>query len=231
MTFVSGQRLTIEQPLSEKIQIIQNSVLLGGTGSIGLNQRFAETLERCWIEQWFQNKSVIDIGRMLSQKAQEDFSQTGVQMGQYGALVAVPCRHQAELIEFAINDFQPEVKTKDNWYVSIGSGQPVADPLLGFMRRVFWIDNPPNLQEAVFATTMVLKLGCEMAPLGVAEPIQIATLGPGKQGKLNVQRLSQDALSEHIQNVKGAIEHFRMFSEFYREFDTKVPKHPEAPSS
>ena len=220
VTFTSDQYLTIEQPSRQKIGVIDNHIIVAGAGEVGLGQRFADIVKQCWEKKGFQGKSVIDVGRMLSRSAVQDFSQTGIKPGNYGALTAVPCNGSAELIEFAIHNFQPEVKTRDTWYVSMGSGQPVADPLLGFMRRAFWGDEPPNRQEAVFAVTMVLELGCEMAPTGVAKPIQIAMLGPDRKGKLFARRLTQEELLEHEGNVKGAIEHFRKYRDVLRGTNT-----------
>ena len=228
VTFTSGQHLTIEQPLRQKIEVIDDHVIVTGTGEAGLGQRFSDIVKQHWEKKSFQGKSVIDVGRMLSGSAVKDFSQTGVKPGGYGALTAVPFQGRAELIEFTLCNFQPEVKTRDSWYVSMGSGQLVADPLLGFMRRVFWGDDPPNRQEAVFAVTMVLELGCEMAPTGVAKPIQIAMLGPGKKGKLFARRLTKEELLEHEGNVKGAIEHFRKYRDVLRGTNT-TQQLPPAP--
>ena len=232
VTFGSGQNHTIEQPLQQKIDIIQNQIIIAGTGQLGLGQRFADVTEQHWKNRDFQEKSVIDVGRMLARSAIQDFFATGIKTGNYGALVAVSCRHKAELIEFAVNDFQPEVKTGDIWYASMGSGQPVADPLLGFMRKTFWGDSPPSRQDGVFAVTMVLKLGCEMAPTGVAEPIQIAVLGPNPndKGKLHAFRLTKEELLEHEGNVESAIKYFSKYKEMLHE--TPSPKElPPAPSS
>ena len=118
-----------------------------------------------------------------------------------------------ELIEFAVNDFQPEVKTSDYWYASMGSGQAVADPLLGFIRHTFWGDLPPSRQDGVFAATMVLKLGCQMAPMGVAPPIQMAVLRRDGKGNLKVRRVEEEELLEHEANVDSAIEYFRGYQD------------------
>ena len=232
MTFASDQVLTIEQPLRQKIEIIDCKVIVAGTGEVGLGQRFTDVVKASWYNKYFQDKSVIDIGRMLSKSAIDDFSQTRVQLGSYGALTAVPCRGSAELIEFRSHNFQPEVKTGDVWYVSMGSGQLVADPLLGFMRKTFWGDDPPNRQEAVFAAAMVLELGCEMAPTGVSKPIQIATLGPDKKGHPLARRLTQEELLEHEGNVKGAIEHFGKYQDVLRGINTtqQLPTAPVEPT-
>ena len=232
VTFGSGQHQTIEQPLQQKIDIIQNQIIVAGTGQVGLGQRFVDVTEQHWKNKDLQEKSVIDVGRMLARSAIQDFFATGIKTVNYGALVAVPCKYKAELIEFAVNDFQPEVKTRDIWYASMGSGQLVADPLLGFIRKTFWGDSPPSRQDGVFAVTMVLKLGCEMAPTGVAEPIQIAVLSPDpkNKGKLSAFRLTKEELLEHEGNVKSAIEYFSKYRESFHK--TSTPKElPSAPPS
>ena len=168
---------------------------------------------------------------MLAELATQDFGRTAAPQGSYGALVAVPFAKSAELIEFALADFQPDVKTDDVWYASMGAGQAVADPLLGFMRRVFWGDKPPSHREGVFAVTMVLKLGCEMAPAGVAEPIQIAVLGPGNKGRLSARRLADDELSEHLENVESAIKHFAEYRDLLQGFGEEPLTPPPTPSN
>ena len=174
---------------------------------------------------------MIDIGRLLSQSALNDFAATGAQTGLYGALVAVSCADKAELIEFSPTTFQPELKTDDYWYVSMGSGQSVADPLLGFVRATFWQDDPPRRQDGVFAATMVLKLACDMAPFGVAAPIQMAELSRDKKGKLKARELAKEELSEHEENVGAAIEHFSKYRDILQDNDTSAKAFPKAPST
>lgn len=228
MTFVAGPNMnTIEQPLRKKIDV-QDNFIVTGTGGGGLGQRFVDTVKKCCNDGLLQ-KSAIDVGRHLSQKAIADFAQTNVQSGSYGALVAASCAMKAELIEFGIIDFQPEVKDKDNWYVSMGSGQPVADPLLGLVRKTFWGDTPPNLQDGIFAATMVLKLGCEMTPAGVSAPIQMAILNKKKKdgkGRPCARRIIDDELAEHEASVDSAIEYFRKYREELSSAVTALPTRP-----
>ncbi len=232
MTFgPSAQQPTIEQPFHEKIAIVSGHIIVAGTGEIGLGQRFTDVAERLWREKAFQGKSAIDIGRLLAKGAVEDFSATQVKQGSYGALVAVPSNRTAELIEFSLSHFQPEIKTQANWYVSMGSGQAVADPLLGFVRSTFWGNEPPSRQEGIFAVTMVLKLACEMAPFGVAEPIQMALLSPQVKGPPSAFKLTEEELLEHMGNVEGAIDHFKKYRGLLRGTDGAVLTPPVAPSS
>lgn len=55
----------------------------------------------------------------------------------FGALLAFPCNHIPHLCEFEVGTLQPELKTNKLWYVSMGSGQTIADPFLALMREVF----------------------------------------------------------------------------------------------
>ncbi len=229
MTFTSGQHATIAQPFLQKIEIIRDRIIVAGTGAIGLGQRVATVIGGLWDKRRFQGNSAVYVGRIMAEFTINDFVQTKVPPGNYGAFVAVPLGGRAELIEFALTDFQPEVKTKDNWYASMGSGQPVADPLLGFMRKTFWGNKPPSRQDGVFAVTMVLKLGCAMAPTGVAEPIQIATLSEEKEGKLSARRLTTEELLEHQGNVDDALSYFGQYQDVLHGTDKPAQELPKAP--
>ena len=231
MTLVSGQRHTIEQPLRRKIDIVQDDVIVAGTGAVGLGQRFIAILERFWKEPRNREANAVETGRQLAKAAVHDFAETGAKQGTYGALVALPCKGNMELIEFAISDFQPEVKTDDYWYASMGSGQAVADPLLGFIRHTFWGDSPPSRQDGVFAATMVLKLGCQMAPMGVAPPIQMAVLRKDDQGNLKVRRVEEEELLEHEDNVDSAIEYFRGYQEALHRPESSSDELPPLPGA
>jgi phosphopantetheinyl transferase len=115
----------------------------------------------------------------------------------------------------------------------MGSGQTLADPLLGFIRTTFWENNaPPSHQEGIFAAAMVLKQSIAMATGGIAEPIQMAVLR-SRKGQLQAHRLGKDELSEHEQSVDDAIEHFREYREKLRgkDTETKVIEPPIPPSS
>jgi len=231
MTFgPSVDRQTIAQPLREKISVFRESVIVAGTGEVGLGQRFSHVVETEVTprtgKQSLGGMNAVKVGELLSKSAIENFKDTFVSPGNYGALVALACRNKPTLIEFSPASFQPEVKDKDCWYVSMGSGQLVADPLLGFMRRVFWGDAPPNRQEGIFAAAMVLTLGCEMAPMGVSAPIQIAVLEKDSRSKWCVNRLEQDQLDGHLASVESAIQHFRGYREILFDEDKTAPKVP-----
>lgn len=142
-TFVHGQYRTIEQPI-DKIDVIACHVIVAGTGSIGLGQRFCSILRDLWNDKKFTN-SEIHVAKLLSRKFLEDLNYTFLKPGQYGALVAFPVQQKICLCEFDVQYFQPELKNERLWYVSMGSAQPIMDPFLGFIREIFWQGGPLTL--------------------------------------------------------------------------------------
>jgi 20S proteasome alpha/beta subunit len=210
-TFAAGQIRTIEQT-TKKIEIIDGKIIVAGTGQIGLGQRFCNQVEQGWKDGVFKALGAIPMATKICGLAGADFASTQAPMGQYGALVAFPADHKLHLCEFATSDFQPELKTENIWYASMGSGQLIADPFLGFMRNVFWSDGMPTLQDGIFIATWTLQHAIEVNAGGVNGPIQLAILKNEKIGPV-ARMLTQDEMNEHQQNVSGAMTHLRQYKE------------------
>ena len=237
-TFVTGHTPTIEQKC-KKIEIIGDQVILAGTGTIGLGQRFKEILSNYWSKNEGGGKTPITIARELAHRAIVDFSSTGVGSGvigpsgplrgQYGALLAFPAEGRFHLVEFQVQDFQPELKTADLCFVSMGSGQNITDPFLGLMRRVFWADpkdSPPNLNEGTFIVTWTLNHVIELNPGGIAGPPQIAVFDSAKR---KARLLSDAEIQEHLGNAQGAEKYLGAYKNVLQEGGRE--KIPPAPSS
>jgi hypothetical protein len=94
----------------------------------------------------------------------------------------------------------PEQATENLPFVAIGSGQPLADPFLSFLRRIFWPTRLPTLAEGVLATLWCLRQAIDTNAGGVADPIQIFALD--SSGK--VKELEEIELGEHYQAIEGA---------------------------
>ena len=120
----------------------------------------------------------VEICRHLSSLAIADFRSTEAPRDGYGALIAFHSNKESHLCEFTWNGFQPELKTKDIWYVSMGSGQNIADPFLGFIRSVFWKGGLPKYQDAIFAVAWTLQHVINLNTGGIQGPAQIAVLNP-----------------------------------------------------
>jgi len=128
-TFGQGPHFrTMEQP-TEKLDVIAESIIVAGTGEIGMNQRFCKIVSDTWGAKQFKG-SEIDVTKLLATLAIKDFQSTFIQPGNYGALIAFPVHHKPFLCEFALSNFQPELKTGRLWYASMGSAQSITDPFL-----------------------------------------------------------------------------------------------------
>jgi hypothetical protein len=85
-------------------------------------------------------------------------------------LVALVARDEPQLIQFDC-ECCPEVIIRDLPFVSIGSGQMIADPFLAFLKRIFWKERLPSVSEGIFTVVWTLKHALETAPGGIAPPI------------------------------------------------------------
>ena len=200
-TFVHGLAPTIEQA-TEKLVIIGDSVIIAGTGYVGHGQRFCEIVRTAWRDRRFQGDPFA-VTAYLTRTAIENLASTHANLGRYAALVAFPCEQRPYLCEFQLADFQPELKTLNLWYVSMGSSQPITDPFLAFIRNVYWGGGPPSVYDAVFAITWTLDHAIEVNPGGVNGPVRIAVL-ERVRGRFHARLLAQEELEEHRQNIDAA---------------------------
>ena len=207
-TFTSGQQRTIEQQ-TEKLDIVADRIVIAGTGSVGLGQRFSAIVERAWKDQGFSAQATrIEIGKALSRTAIEDFKSTYALQGTFGALLAFPVGNSPVLCEFDTQDFQPEVKTPQVWYCSMGSTQPITDPFLALMREIFWSAGQPSVDEATFAVTWALDHAIAVNPGGVNGPARIAVL-KREVGQFRARLLDGADLEEHRGLIEEAKDRLR----------------------
>lgn len=229
-TFGVGNFRTVEQKTA-KIEIIADKVIVAGTGEIGLGQRFVNIVEQGWHNNIFSNQPVHACAGVC-QATVGNFQQTGLHLPNigYGALVAFPHGETPNLCEFAVGNFQPELKTDRLWYVSMGSGQAIADPFLALMRSVFWKDQPPTRQDGIFAVTWALLHAIDCNPGGIGEPLQIAVLAR-ESGQLKARLLTEEELKEHRENVEGVSAYLSDYTKQLSGQAEGVPSPPQAPSA
>lgn len=197
-----------------KISIIDDALIVAGTGQLGLGQRFEFELDMFWRMAKPGNAlaNQVEISTEITRRTLLNFQNTGAPPGQYGALLAFPASNAARLCEFAVTDFQPQLKSERLWYASMGSGQSLADPYLRLMRHVFWRNGPPTLQSGKFATMWVMHHAIIAAPGRIAPPIDMAVLEMTSAGPV-ARMLTSEELEEHNQAVLASTEHLREFEE------------------
>ena len=226
VTFASGQHRTIEQP-TEKLGIVGDSVIIAGTGQVGLGQRFTDVVQNAWEAKVFSNPTpALHKAKTLCKYACEDFAYTSTRSGSYGALVAFVADNRAQLCEFSLNDFQSELKTEQLWYCSMGSTQSITDSFLALLRDILWTEGPPSLTDAVFAATWTLDHAVAVNPGGVNAPVRIARLCHGPDGQFKGEILEDSELQEHRQNVDGAKRCLLDYCKGLHTADTETPKVP-----
>jgi 20S proteasome alpha/beta subunit len=204
---------TIEQR-AQKIFIVEDKIIIAGTGEVGLGQRFTAAIREAYKNKVFLNvTSGEDFAKKLCVVGLKDFQETGIGPGAFGAMVAFPIKSEVFLCELAITNFQPELKVTGTWFCSMGSGQQITDPFLGFLKRVFFppgtegsFDGPlPNLKEAMFLVTWALANVIELNPGGINGPPQMAVLSKDKDPK--ALYVHPDDLEEDQNFVKAAEKH------------------------
>lgn len=197
-----GQYPLIEQT-AKKIDLIEEKIIVAGTGQVGLGQRFKHIVENCNKSAAFERQHHIDVGKRLSQTAIQDFASTNATKSQFGALVAFCSKNKTHLCELSITDFQPEFKeTSGLWYVAMGSGQALAEPFLAFLRDVFWSTDLPSIQDGIFAAYWTLAHTIQLNAGGINGPINIATLRC-TDGKIQAKIFAEEELAEHKDNISA----------------------------
>jgi 20S proteasome alpha/beta subunit len=234
VSFTYGNRPLIEQQ-ARKIQIINNRYILAGTGAVGMGQRFGHELEQFVSSSTNRNLPATEFCRMLAQKALVNFQSTvGNTPSGYGSLLAFASPHQGKdklhLCEFEHNSIQPELKSDSIWYVSMGGGQVLTDPFLGFIRKLFWQDGKPHLEEGVFATYWCLQHAVDLNAGGINAPIDIAVLKFGADGKPNARVMDAEEMVPIRDNVKELEKYISEFKKLPSlPSDKTIPKLDPSP--
>jgi hypothetical protein len=175
-----GLQPLLSLPFDSKIQIFGN-VIVATTGAVGLSQRLSAHIEEAIAGGVFNGQKRRECITNISRRVLTDFGNSLVQnhpqrgLG-FGALIATVHGNAPFLAEYATTDFQPEIKEGNLFFVSMGSGQMLADPFLAFVSRVLWKSQMPTVADGKFGVYWVLKHAITLAPGGVGGPSVIATL-------------------------------------------------------
>ena len=213
---VMGQR-TIRQTHQKKLSILKSRIIVGVSGSVGLGQRYEGVVEQLWDQKAFSGQKPWEAMTLLRENFWKhqafELNAANVSKGVHGpgpgfasattaVIVALPLSSTPHLFQFD-QQGAPEEMTEQLPFASIGSGQPNADPFLAFLRRLLWPDTLPTLQQGVMTALWTLDHCIEVSPGGIADPVQVVTLGQGSGG-LQAKELSEEELNEHREAIKGA---------------------------
>jgi hypothetical protein len=231
---------TVQQPV-KKLTSIADAAIVGVSGPVGLGRIFVGTIDQLWSNRAFSNKqpheAMTVIRDNLWPHVEKHFRAANIAAPVLGAavatqntlsqsVVAIPIAKRACLFQFD-QQCGPEQATVDLPFVAIGSGQPLADPFLAFLRRIFWPGRLPTLAEGIFSAFWTLDQAIKIHPGGVAEPIQIMTLTPDHD-RWKVSELLDEDFQEHREAIQTVEDRIRTFRDAMAEpLGADIPPTPE----
>ena len=211
-TFGTGQIATIGQQSAKKVHRLADKIAFAGTGAVGIAQLIGDRIATGWAQGHFKNiptkdglmqKLGVAIGETVG-----PYLQTAAIARQIGVapdasicktLLAIDHKGEPCLFQFDYNG-APERATAQLPFVALGSGQPIADPFLAFLRRLIWADSQPTVAEGRLVASWTIDHVCKTNPGGIGGAVQMMVLLKGS----NVVELSDIEAEEHKQQAAGA---------------------------
>lgn len=204
-TVSMGSMKIMELGPVNKIEIIEGKCISATTGSVGLAQRFNNILNEKVVGAPPVSQAIKHVTE-ISNLAIKNFAQTppfnrnpDIGWG-FGALYAFVSDNEYHLVEFDQINFHPEFK-KDLPIVSMGCGQYIADPFLGFIWKIFLKEREITLYEGVMIAYWALKHTIAFNPGGIGGNQNIAILTKDEKKISHAQLLNHDDLQEHLNLV------------------------------
>lgn len=216
-TFGTGTQSTIGQQEVQKINQVNIHVLYCATGAVGMSQLISNRIRELWEAKEFVGKISPDgamdkIGKAIAALVAPYMQTAQIQQNLTGgsgtslckSLLAISVDRKPHLFQFDFNG-APERCTADLPFVSMGSGQTIADPFLAFLHRLMWFDKDPTLAEGRLAAVWTIDHVRRTNPGGVGGATQLATLVAKIPGELPLVEMSnKDVVEEHMQRIGDA---------------------------
>ncbi|MEE9465712.1 MAG: hypothetical protein V3W14_09110 [Candidatus Neomarinimicrobiota bacterium] len=222
----------VEQP-TRKISIIDDKIILATSGEVGLGQRFRHVVSELQEKkQIFSKLDPQSLALTICQNVVNNFSLTYLpksrtiqqQYFNLTALLAFVNDGKAYLVEFEEGSLQPEFRDENLQFVSLGVGQPIADPFLGFMRRVFFKNNVLNIAMGTFITAWTMTHAIDVNPGGI-NGMDLAILKKDGKGNGKAKMLSEHELEEHHQSISSVEEYLTDYRTRFSPADAvEIPK-------
>jgi hypothetical protein len=109
------------------------------------------------------------------------------------------------LVEYGTKDFQHEEKDGRLFFVSMGSGQMLADPFLAFVNRVLWKGALPTIEMGPLGVYWTLDHTIKCAAGGIGGKIRIATLGKRDKQWIASEMLETGESAQFINEIETNI--------------------------
>lgn len=240
-----GQR-TVTQTYNKKLEIISNELILGSSGPVGLGQQFKSEIMQLWVNRglagrqpqeakeilraalWKYVKPALEAAAVSSRLIGNAACDSAISQ----TLLVIPILGNYCLLQFDQQCAYEQV-TESLPFVAIGSGEKTADPFLAFLRRVFWSDKLPSIEDGVFAVVWTLEHAILTDTGGVKDPKQIIIYSKDHN---KITELGQGELQEAIETCHQAERYLADFPKTFEEeaeaiTKEEVVKIPEPPNT
>ena len=229
---------------TKKLEILNNRVVVGVSGSVGLAQRIRGEIQTLWDSHQLTKKKpheiMVTIRNALWRHVEPEMQAAQVASRVVGpavasqscictTMIALPMQKYCGLFQFD-QQCAPEEASDGLPFISIGSGQPLADPFLAFIRRIFWRDRLPTKAEGIFAALWTLQHAIDTAPGGIGDPTQIVLIESESDDRWQARELLSEELQEHKEAISCAEHSLSNFREAFEKNDIEEsppPPHPQ----
>jgi len=215
---------TITQPV-KKIEIISKYIAIGFSGTIAINQLIVPEIKNAWDNNLFKDLEkhkiqlkiqeicnlVLQQQWMIARNASQCFGQNALSAVIFQMLIGIWSKGSFHLFNVDPKCSVEEV-TENLPFASIGCGQNIADPFLGFIRRIFWDNNLPTIAEGIFATLWALNHSISITPGGIADPVNIYVLNKNKNEPV-IEKLKDFELQETQEAIDSAEKSLKNYKE------------------
>ncbi len=213
----------IIQPGSKKLRVFDDRLLIGVAGHVGVGQRIIGEVHAAFSLSGSSNKilerkpheamkGLSDaIRRPISDEHQYAASvpqQFAPDQFAYGTntVIALPLSKTSaapSLFAFDNHGMSFEL-TEAAPTVSIGTGQPIAEPFLAFLRHALLGNAAPSVVQGVFLVLWTIDQAIRTQVFGLSQPVQIVAIERrknGRDGKWRTRELSDADFLEHRQFI------------------------------
>src|SRR6266705_1481807 len=161
---------TARQQSVKKLKTLQDKIVIGVSGPIGLGQLLSAAVEDAYRKNELRGRveavaqhlrgvfwKIIE-PEMISAAAAAPVigPQAAASSCICSTILALPVEKQPQLLQFN-QQASPEIATDELPFVALGSGQAIADPFLAFLRRVVWEMKTPTVQDGILGAVWTLR--------------------------------------------------------------------------
>jgi len=242
-TFVTPtlQQTTVQQV--RKIRCIKGRLAIASAGPWGLGQHYAGALEQLWTNNglsvsmpheamaaikaafWPHYEPAHKTAEAMA--ALNSLRNLALVNSMTSALIAMQIKKSVHI--FLVDETCTVCELEGSpYFMALGSGQPVAEPFLSFLSRVFWDQKQPTVSQGIFAIVWTLDYAIRCGTYGLGNPKQLVTFLKQSSGKYETHEIEDSELMEHMQAIDSIEKYLAKYPPRPAEAAEPAPTPPPA---